>query len=124
MEDGGCHSLFDFVSKAHKLIVAKQISINEWHGVSKIICKQMIESIQFIHSKNICHLDVSLENFVINDVEVQRINKKSQIRFVTQDLQVKLCGVYSVLHIRSTIYPTMHHLILVCVYFDRFWFSS
>ena len=69
MEDGG-ESLFDFVNKAHQLILSGNIDITEWHRVCKVIFKQMLECIEFIHSLNICHFDISLENFLINDVDV------------------------------------------------------
>eukprot|EP01084_Bolivina_argentea_P050214 92333_1 len=68
MEDGGT-SLWDFISDAHGLINQGQITIKEWHRVCKIIFKQMIECIEYIHSQNVCHFDISLENMVINDVE-------------------------------------------------------
>eukprot|EP01084_Bolivina_argentea_P168155 291684_1 len=69
MEDGGS-DLFDFIKKAHGLISMDIIHMNDWHKVVKIIFKQMIECIEFIHSKNVCHFDISLENFLINDVKV------------------------------------------------------
>ena len=92
MEDGGCCSLFEFVNKAHGLILRGMISMTEWHRVAKIIFKQMIESVQFIHSKRICHLDISLENYLINDISVE-LNCNGQIRFCAEEIQVKMCGM-------------------------------
>eukprot|EP01083_Nonionella_stella_P176103 615268_1 len=66
-EDGGV-SLFDFIQTSHRLIRAGKMSINHWKAVVKIILKQMIHCLAFIHSKNICHNDISLENFLINDL--------------------------------------------------------
>lgn len=89
MNDAG-YSLFDFMAKAHKLIEAGKINIFEWHKVLKIILIQMIQSIEYIHSKNVCHFDISLENFVINDVDVHLTND-GKVRFCTKDIQVRLC---------------------------------
>ena len=98
MEDGGDSALFHFVENAHKLIKAKILDIPHWIEVVKVIFKQMIECIEFIHSKNICHFDISLENFVINSVDVHwRVYMeagkeiKQSIQFELNDIQVKLC---------------------------------
>ena len=60
MEDGG-KSLFDFVQKAYKLIQSNTLDIDEWLKVCKVLFKQMIECIEYIHSKGIVHFDISLE---------------------------------------------------------------
>merc|ERR1712113_1368810 len=70
MEDGGS-CLFDFVQKAHSLIADGIVDIDHWQNVSQIILKQMIECIDYIHSKNVAHFDISLENFLISDVEIE-----------------------------------------------------
>ena len=97
MEDGG-HSLFEFVVKVHKLIQFGKLEISEWHRIAKIIFKQMIEAIEYIHSKNIAHFDISLENFLINDIDVLLVStpKGEKIRFdidgkTGKGVQVKLC---------------------------------
>ena len=116
MEYGG-KSLFDFIVRAHQLILSGNIDIDEWQKVIKVIFKQMIECIEFIHKHNICHFDISLENFLINDVQIQEIKTEnnyihnnnnnnniqitdrkqikttnhSKIKFILQDLQIKLC---------------------------------
>eukprot|EP00483_Globobulimina_turgida_P004884 UN04893 len=92
MEDGGS-SLFDFVIKAHDYVRNGAISIREWQRVCKVIYKQMIECIHYIHSKNVCHCDISLENFLVNDVqvEVEQIGDTEKITVVTDNLQIKLC---------------------------------
>ena len=96
MEDGG-GSLFQFVTKAHGIIKTGAITINEWQRVCKEIFKQMIESIEYIHSHNVCHFDISLENWTINDCQVQRSenprNKKVNIEFMTDEIQIKLLGM-------------------------------
>eukprot|EP01083_Nonionella_stella_P080068 219823_1 len=97
MEDGGS-SLFSFIRKVHQFIDQRKISISHWKQVMKVILKQMIECIAFIHSKNVCHFDISLENFLINDVQidVHKIRDKhgkvtETITFVLDGIKVKLC---------------------------------
>ena len=95
MQDGG-QSLFDFVEKAHRLITTGNIDITEWHKVCKVIFKQMVEAIKYIHDRNICHFDISLENFLINDVKIHYLQSITdptchKVKFITDDIQIKLC---------------------------------
>eukprot|EP01083_Nonionella_stella_P232774 820769_1 len=76
MENGGS-SLFDFIFKAHQSIASRKLSILKWHNVCKILFKKMITFVDIIHSMNVCHLDISLENILIfdtslNDLDVMR----------------------------------------------------
>eukprot|EP01084_Bolivina_argentea_P173075 299763_1 len=71
------------------------ITIESWTNVVKIIFKQMIECIEYIHSKGIAHFDVSLENFLINDVQVNVLQnpenpKKYKVIFDLDNIQIKL----------------------------------
>ena len=93
MEDGGDQSLFEFVFNAHNLIQKGYLELTEWHKVVKIIFKQMIECIKYIHSKNVCHFDISLENWLINDVAVNVIKTTNgkKVKFCCDDIQIKLC---------------------------------
>eukprot|EP00484_Ammonia_sp_Unknown_P012172 CAMPEP_0197077676 /NCGR_PEP_ID=MMETSP1384-20130603/212737_1 /TAXON_ID=29189 /ORGANISM="Ammonia sp." /LENGTH=379 /DNA_ID=CAMNT_0042516541 /DNA_START=79 /DNA_END=1218 /DNA_ORIENTATION=+ len=94
MEDGGS-SLFDFVVKAHTLIRSGKIAVSEWIQMVKVIFKQMVECTEYLHSKKVCHLDISMENFLINNVMVDAVQinrgKNEDIKFVTDKVQVKLC---------------------------------
>jgi len=95
LEDGG-DSLFDFVSKAHRLIAAGSIKVAEWMRVVRVIFQQMVEAVDFMHSMNICHFDISLENVLINEVQIRyRSDEDSaggpSIEFMTDNLQIKLC---------------------------------
>ncbi len=83
-------SLFNFVVKAHSIISAGSMSIKDWHQVVKMIFKQIIEAVEYIHSKRICHMDISLENMLINDVDVD-VNENGTIRIRPEDVQCKLC---------------------------------
>jgi len=42
-----------------------------WQELVRIIFSQMLEAIEYIHSQNVCHFDVSLQNFVINGVRLK-----------------------------------------------------
>ena len=99
MEDGG-GSLFDFIQKAHQLIKDSTIAISHWQQVVKVIFKQMLEAIEYIHSKNVCHFDISLENFIINDVQIviTKMGDVCNMRFVIDDIRVKLCdfGMFTI----------------------------
>ena len=89
MDDGG-HNLFKFVQKAHEYISNGSVDIDNWHKLVRIIMKQIVQSIQYIHSKNVCHFDIALENFVISDIEIQC---KSDGKFefcLDNDIQCKL----------------------------------
>ena len=107
MEHGGS-GLFKFVKDAHAFISEGHLSHIEWEKAVKVIFKQMVEAIEFIHSKNVCHFDISLENMLISDVfvEVNRKNNlsKPSIEFMTEDIQVKLCDfgmIYTLISCKS-----------------------
>ena len=92
LEDGR-HGLFNFVSKAHKLISIGHLDVTEWHKAVKVIFKQLIECVDFMHNHNVCHFDISLENIVINDAKIV-INKNSEsnqkICIESKGIQIKL----------------------------------
>eukprot|EP01083_Nonionella_stella_P070758 189465_1 len=94
MEDGGS-SLFSFVTKAHQLLQSGSMDHDHWHQIVKIIFKQMVESVSYIHSKNVCHFDISLENFLISDPQIEVHEKcngrQTKIKFIADSIQVKLC---------------------------------
>ena len=83
--------------RGHQLIKMGQIEITEWLRIVKLIFKQMIECIEYIHNKKVAHFDISLENFLINDIEiaVDKESNSDKLRFVVDDngkgLKVKLC---------------------------------
>ena len=89
MEDGG-NSLFSFIQKVHSIIQSGNLEISHWNKVLKIIFKQMIECIEYVHSQNICHMDISLENFLINDLDVY-YSRNGKLKFCCDNIQVKLC---------------------------------
>ena len=90
MEDGG-HSLFEFNLKVHEYINVRKIEISEWHKLVKIIFKQMVECLEYIHSKFVCHFDISLENILINDIDVSYKENQDMLVFCYDNVQSKLC---------------------------------
>eukprot|EP00485_Elphidium_margaritaceum_P010430 CAMPEP_0202708182 /NCGR_PEP_ID=MMETSP1385-20130828/20435_1 /ASSEMBLY_ACC=CAM_ASM_000861 /TAXON_ID=933848 /ORGANISM="Elphidium margaritaceum" /LENGTH=341 /DNA_ID=CAMNT_0049367095 /DNA_START=36 /DNA_END=1058 /DNA_ORIENTATION=- len=95
VEEHGGMPLFDFVVQCHQLIASGCIQLDDWKRAVRVIFKQMLECIEFIHAKNVVHFDLSLENFLINDVAMdvrQEENKSSErVRFILDDIQIKLC---------------------------------
>ena len=102
MEDGGS-SLFEFVQQAHHLLNEGRMDIRHWHKVVRCIFKQMVEAIEYMHSLNICHFDISLENWLINDVcffiEEGNEQNPKKLRCDLDSIQIKLCdfGMYYVI---------------------------
>eukprot|EP01083_Nonionella_stella_P072305 194844_1 len=93
LSDGGS-SLFDFVFKAHHLIHRGDIEMAEWHKACKVIFKQMIDFVEYIHSMNVCHFDISLENFLINTnvgVKIKHYPHGEKLCFITDEMQIKGC---------------------------------
>lgn len=91
MEDGG-HWLFQFVENIHQCIKNGQLEISEWHKLVKLIFVQMVECIEYLHSKNVCHFDISLENLLISDVQIKCSAGGKDLRFCfDSSVQVKLC---------------------------------
>eukprot|EP01083_Nonionella_stella_P150081 477549_1 len=92
MQDGGTHSLFDFTKTVHQCIAMGKLDIAEWHKMARLIFKQMIECIEYMHSKSVCHFDISLENTVLNDVHVEcAVNGKDLTFCIDDKVQAKIC---------------------------------
>jgi len=92
MSDGG-HSLFDFNLKVHEYIESSKIQIAHWHKLVKVLLRRMLDCLEFIHSMKVCHFDVSLENFLINDLDVEYADDET-LSFCFDDddaVQIKLC---------------------------------
>jgi len=92
MSDGG-HSLFDFNLKVHEYIESGKIHIAHWHELVKVILRRMLDCLESIHSMKVCHFDISLENFLINDLDVE-YNDDETLSFIFDDddaVQIKLC---------------------------------
>eukprot|EP01083_Nonionella_stella_P085172 236034_1 len=90
MSDGG-YPLFDFVVKAHHLLAEGHFDVSEWHSLVKTIFVQMICAIDFMHSKGVCHFDISLENFCLNDIHVTTSLNDAQLEFESKSARVTIC---------------------------------
>lgn len=94
MENGGT-SLFEFVVKCHRYIKVGKITLSEWHKLVRIIFKQMVDAVHFMHTQNVSHFDISLENMLINDVDVYVDEEADTFRFAVDDsnkpVQIKIC---------------------------------
>lgn len=88
----GGHSLFQFCTRAHAYIDEGQITISEWHKLVKKIFLQMLEVVEYVHSMNVCHLDLSLENFLIEDVPInlREVNGAQTVQFDVDRVQIRL----------------------------------
>ena len=108
MEEDGGQSLFSFVAKAHQIIESGRITINEWHKMVQVIFKQMLIAIEYLHNKRICHYDISLENFVLNDINMVQSSCDKQLRFVLNDAEIKLCdfGLAEIFSVNSNFQST------------------
>jgi len=89
MEDGG-DGFFEFVTKCHQFISKGKLAITEWHRFCRIAFVQMVELVQWLHRQmHCCHLDLSLENFVIDNCRVMVNESSNQITFC-DDFKIKL----------------------------------
>jgi len=69
VEDGGI-DLFSFVQQCHDQIARGQLTICQWQKTVRLISKRLIEILHWLHTEvSVCHLDVSLENVLISNVE-------------------------------------------------------
>jgi len=95
MENGG-HSLFDFVAKAHEYIKIGKVEISEWQKLVQLLFKQMVNTIAYMHEKNVANFDISLENMLVNDIDVS-IDEGDNLKFITDDennpIQMKMCDL-------------------------------
>jgi len=81
VEDGGS-GMFEFVAKCHKFISAGRLDIAEWHRFCKLAFQQIVQLVDWMHNQMHCaHLDISLENMVIDDVMVQVQEQSNKIVF-------------------------------------------
>lgn len=104
MEDGG-QCLFDFVVDAHKMIRNKQLLIREWRKFVKFIMFQLARFLHWLHSKTVgcCHLDISLENIVIQNVEWIDDANNPGYKTLKNNIFVKVCdfGLAEMFHLKT-----------------------
>ena len=90
MENGGV-MLFNFIVRVHRYIESDKLEISEWHKFVKIIFKQILLAIEYIHCHNVCHFDISLENILINDDVEVILDSNGKIKFCHDNISIKLC---------------------------------
>jgi len=89
MEHGG-HMLFDFVVRVHRYIEGGKLEVAEWRQFVRVLFVQIVEAVRFLHRHGVSHFDISLENLLINDVEVV-LDQSGKIKFCADSIDVKLC---------------------------------
>jgi len=91
MEHGGS-DLFDFIIEAHELIAEKKLKIKEWRKFSKYLFWQMIVVIKWLHNDmKICHLDISLENILIQNATFIPSHDKNGTVSINPNVNIKIC---------------------------------
>ena len=97
MENGGDCTLLDFAFKAHESILKGYLEISQWHKVIKIVSIQLLNAIDYMHSKSICHFDISMENILIK-IEGMPSSKKPinieesiRFRYNPKNITAKIC---------------------------------
>merc|ERR1719410_1242730 len=108
MEHGGVQ-LFEFVKQAAAEVNKGTLHISEWQKVVNTIFKQMVDCIQYIHAHNVCHFDNSLENWLINDMNVQwkkDMDGIQRIQFDVNSISIKLCDFGCAHHFPSELVRT------------------
>eukprot|EP01083_Nonionella_stella_P173586 599267_1 len=90
MENGGSN-LFAFVKRCHQLIENGLLPLSEWRSFCKKAMQQMVELLDWMHNTmQCCHLDISLENFVIHNVNVVSNPNTNTILKFENDFQIKI----------------------------------
>eukprot|EP00484_Ammonia_sp_Unknown_P005936 CAMPEP_0197073706 /NCGR_PEP_ID=MMETSP1384-20130603/210741_1 /TAXON_ID=29189 /ORGANISM="Ammonia sp." /LENGTH=519 /DNA_ID=CAMNT_0042512545 /DNA_START=79 /DNA_END=1638 /DNA_ORIENTATION=- len=90
MEDGG-DDLFEYVVKCHNLLRKGKIGRKEWRLICKKMFRQIMQLIDYLHDKHqICHLDVSLENMLIQNGTILQNVQTGKIS-LNRNFVVKFC---------------------------------
>jgi len=88
-EEYGGRDLLNFINQCHVAIRNGKILLSEWQITSKIMLKQITEFAHWLHTeKNVCHLDISLENMLIKNIEWE-YNTKTKTRKLLPTFQIK-----------------------------------
>ena len=90
-EHGGC-CLFDFVCTVHDHIKEGRLAIAEWHKAAQVLFKQMVDTLDYIHARDVAVYDVSIENMLINECSIQVDElEDGRFSFVLDDIELKFC---------------------------------
>ena len=66
MEYGG-KPFFEYIRNKTKQLHTGKITSKYWKSQVKTFFKQMVYYVNWLHSNNCCHLDISLENCLIDE---------------------------------------------------------
>eukprot|EP01083_Nonionella_stella_P087770 244304_1 len=88
MEHGG-ENLFDFVKECHQCIEYGLISNSVWLAFCKTAMQQMVDVVAWLQQMHCCHLDISLENFVIHNLEVRLASDQKTVVSIS-NFQIKI----------------------------------
>eukprot|EP01083_Nonionella_stella_P260337 887787_1 len=66
MEEGGTMDMFEYNKSSHQLINCGKMDFIQWRETVKYIFYKMCKFIHWLHNLFVCHLDISLENIIIN----------------------------------------------------------
>jgi serine/threonine protein kinase len=96
-----CYIIYEFVNGTDlaKFIIEKQDNIT-W-TVIKIIFKQLLDAVKYLHSKNIIHCDLKLENIMID--------KYFNIKIIDFDLSV-ICDNLSQEYLAESAFGTQEYM--------------
>jgi len=110
IEEHGGIDLFDYIIEQNKKIKENRLSIKQWQLKIQYIMGTILETVNYFHTQHhLCHLDLSLENILINsktmDVKICDFglslifdSYKSNIDNASNKFQIShnfLCGQYA-----------------------------
>jgi len=90
----GGKSIFNYIKKSITLIEYKKMSTEIWKLHIKKLFKQMCYYIKWLHQNNVCHLDISLENCLIDNNVVSFCDFGVAIKFKNSKDAIK-CNKYA-----------------------------
>ena len=78
IEHGG-HDFFQFVVNQILKVKNNNLSLIEWQKRIRYFFRQIIFGVYYLHQRGIAHLDLSLENTVINSIDDNNFNNNDPI---------------------------------------------
>ena len=121
LQQFGGFGLFDFTVKAHRLLSIGHFEMEEWHKMVKLIFGQIIEGVEYMHKRGVCHFDLSLENMLISDVDVVKNKQTGKLSFRHETVQCVIvdCGLAEMFDDRNADYQSNKHCGR-CIYYCVF----
>jgi len=89
MENGG-GDFFDWIVRCHQWIRDGRLSLKQWRQYIRDLLLQICGFVEWLHSAmNVCHLDISLENMLIQNNRF-KADGKGGVR-LSRKMQIKIC---------------------------------